>query len=156
MPLPILNTPAPAFALPDATGVQRSLKDYRGTWLLIYFYPKAMTPGCTVQACTVRDNQALLDQLGVTVVGISPDKPALLQKFIEKEQLNFNLLSDAEHVMADAYGAWQEKSMYGRTYMGMARMSVLVDPTGMVRMVWPKVTPAQQAQDVATWFKDNV
>ncbi len=156
MPLPALNTPAPAFALPDASGTQRSLSDYRGTWLLIYFYPKAMTPGCTIQACTVRDNQSLLHQLGVTVVGISPDKPSLLKKFIDKERLNFTLLSDGEHTMADAYGAWQEKSMYGRTYMGMARMSVLIDPAGTVRMVWPKVTPAQQAHDVATWFKNNI
>lgn len=155
MPLPTLQSPAPGFTLPDETGTLRSLNDYRGTWLLIYFYPKAMTPGCTVQACTVRDNGELLKQLGVTVVGVSPDKPTLLKKFIEKEQLNFTLLSDSDHKMADAYGAWQEKSMYGRTYMGMARMSVLVDPAGVVRMVWPKVTPAQQAQDVATWFKDN-
>jgi peroxiredoxin Q/BCP len=156
MPLPTLQTTAPGFTLPDETGTLRSLKDYHGTWLLIYFYPKAMTPGCTVQACTIRDNQALLKKLGVAVVGISPDKPTLLKKFIDKEGLNFTLLSDSDNKMADAYGAWQEKSMYGRTYMGMARMSVLVDPAGLVRMVWPKVTPAQQAQDIAAWFKDNV
>ncbi len=149
------QTPAPNFTLPDAAGKLHSLNDYCGQWLLIYFYPKAMTPGCTVQACALRDGGAALATHQVKVLGVSPDKPALLNKFIEKEQLNFTLLSDADHKMADAYGAWQEKSMYGRTYMGMARMGVLIDPAGVVQHVWPKVTPANQLNDILVWFKSN-
>ncbi len=156
MPLPALNSPAPAFALPDADGHTLRLADFHGSWLLIYFYPKALTPGCTVQACTIRDQSQVLQKLGVKVLGVSPDGPALLKKFIHKEHLNFTLLSDAEHKMADAYGAWQEKQMYGRKYQGMARMSVLVDPQGILRMIWPKVTPAQQVDDVVKWFSSNV
>lgn len=155
MPLPEIGQPAPTFALLDQDNQPQSLKNYLGRWLLIYFYPKALTPGCTTQACVLRDGQATLKQHNVAVVGVSPDKPSLLRKFIEKEQLNFTLLSDSEQKMADAYGAWQEKSMYGRKYMGMARMSVLVDPAGTVQMVWPKVTPAAQLNDLLLWFKNN-
>jgi thioredoxin-dependent peroxiredoxin len=155
MPLPTPGQTAPAFTLPDHAGTLQSLNNYQGKWVVIYFYPKAMTPGCTTQACALRDGQALLKQYNAVVLGVSPDKPALLQKFVEKEHLNFILLSDENHKMADAYGAWQEKSMYGRTYMGMARMTVLIDPTGTVRHVWPKVTPAAQMDDILLWFRNN-
>jgi thioredoxin-dependent peroxiredoxin len=155
MPLPQIGQPAPTFDLLDQDSHPHSLKNYKGRWLLIYFYPKALTSGCTTQACVLRDGQAALNKHNTAVIGVSPDKPALLKKFIEKEQLNFPLLSDSEQKMADAYGAWQEKSMYGRTYMGMARMSVLVDPQGTVCMLWPKVTPAAQLDDLLLWFKNN-
>jgi thioredoxin-dependent peroxiredoxin len=155
MPLPTLGQSAPPFTLPDQDGIPHMLKNYAGRWVLVYFYPKAMTPGCTTQACVLRDGAKELAAHNVTVLGISPDKPSLLKKFIEKEQLNFTLLSDIEHKMADAYGAWQEKSMYGRTYMGMARMSVLINPAGVVQMVWPKVAPANQLDDLLLWFKNN-
>jgi thioredoxin-dependent peroxiredoxin len=156
MPLPTIGASAPSFTLPDEQGTLTSLKDYLGKWVLIYFYPKAMTPGCTVQACTLRDGEGALKALNCSVLGISPDKPALLKKFIISEKLTFKLLSDSEHVMAESYGAWQQKSMYGRSYMGMARMSVLVDPKGIVRQVWPKVTPADQLKDVQVWFSENI
>jgi thioredoxin-dependent peroxiredoxin len=155
MPLPIIGTPAPSFSLPDQTGTLHNLSDYRGQWVITYFYPKALTSGCTTQACTLRDNMAALKALNCVVLGISPDAPALLAKFVEKEGLNFTLLGDQEHKMADAYGAWQQKSMYGRTYMGMVRMTVLIDPIGVVREVWAKVKPEQQATDILEWFKSN-
>jgi peroxiredoxin Q/BCP len=155
MPLPEIGQPAPMFEVLDQDNQLHSLRNYQGRWLFIYFYPKALTPGCTIQACVLRDGQATLHKHNVAVVGVSPDKPTLLKKFIEKEQLNFTLLSDFEQKMADAYGAWQEKSMYGRKYMGMARMSVLIDPQGTVRMVWPKVTPAAQLDDLLMWFDNH-
>lgn len=156
MPLPTIGQSAPPFNLPDEEGTLTNLKDYLSKWVLIYFYPKAMTPGCTVQACTLRDGGETLKALNCSVLGISPDKPALLKKFIENEKLTFKLLSDSDHLMAENYGAWQQKSMYGRSYMGMARMSVLVDPQGIVREVWPKVTPAEQLKDVQVWFSKNI
>jgi peroxiredoxin Q/BCP len=156
MPLPTIGSAAPFFALPNDQGTLTSLKDYLGKWVLIYFYPKAMTPGCTVQACTLRDGEKTLKDLNCVVLGVSPDKPALLKKFIENEKLTFKLLSDSDHKMSESYGAWQQKSMYGRSYMGMARMSVLVDPKGIVRQVWPKVTPADQLKDVQVWFSENI
>lgn len=155
MPLPSLNHPAPDFNRPDSHGILHSLKDYLGKWVIIYFYPKALTSGCTTQACTLRDAIDELKALNCVVLGVSPDEPSLLQKFIEKESLNFTLLSDADHTMADTYGTWQEKSMYGRTYMGMTRTTFLIDPTGTIKMVWPKVTPGTQAEDILVWLKEN-
>jgi thioredoxin-dependent peroxiredoxin len=155
MPIPTIGTPAPHFSLPDETGTLCNLSDYKGKWVVTYFYPKAMTSGCTTQACTLRDGMAKLKALNCVVLGVSPDKPQLLSKFIEKEGLNFTLLADEDHKMADAYGAWQEKSMYGKTYMGMARMTVLIDPSGIIRNVWPKVKPEQQVDDILLWFKSN-
>jgi peroxiredoxin Q/BCP len=155
MPLPSIGNHAPAFTRPDQFGRLHNLSDYKGKWIVTYFYPKALTSGCTTQACTLRDNMTAFKALNCVILGISPDAPTLLKKFIEKEELNFTLLSDADHTMADAYGAWQEKSMYGRTYVGMARMTVLIDPNGVVQAVWPKVKPEQHAEDILVWFKSN-
>jgi len=122
--------PAPDFSLPDAEGNKVSLADYRGRTLLVYFYPAAMTPGCTKQACDFRDNLAELNDAGFDVVGISPDKPAKLAKFVEKEGLTFPLLSDEDRSVLSVYGAFGEKQMYGRTVTGVIRSTFVVGPDG--------------------------
>lgn len=135
--------PAPDFALTDQDGNKVSLGDYKGKKLLLYFYPKASTPGCTTQACSVKDNSSQLDSLNIARVGMSPDKPEKQKKFEEKYSLNFPLLSDEEHVTAEAYGAWGEKSMYGKKYMGIIRSSFLIDEEGKIIDAWYKVKPAE-------------
>lgn len=130
---------APAFNLPDRNGDKVRLSSFKGKPVLVYFYPKADTPGCTTQACGLRD---VASQIGdAVVVGISPDAPAKLGKFDDKYQLGFTLLSDPEHATIEAYGAWGERSMYGRKFMGVVRSAVLVDATGKVSHVWPKISP---------------
>lgn len=134
---------APDFDLADQDGNRVKLSDYRGKKLLVYFYPKADTPGCTKQACSVRDARSDLSKSGLTVVGVSPDAPKKQKKFEEKYDLNFPLLSDTDHAVADAYGAWGEKSMYGKKYEGIIRSSVLVDENGKVAGTWYKVKPEE-------------
>ena len=133
---------APAFALADQHGKTVKLSDFKGQKLLVYFYPKASTPGCTVQSCNVRDARRDFLQKGVAVVGISPDKPSAQKKFDEKNGLGFPLLADTEHACADAYGVWGEKSMYGRTYFGIVRSAFLIDEKGKIAGAWYKVSPA--------------
>ena len=133
--------PAPGFELPDQAGRSVKLADYRGRTLLVYFYPKADTPGCTAQSCSIRDAQEDLSGLGVDVVGISPDKPGKQQRFDEKFGLGFPLLSDPDHAVADAYGTWGERSMYGKAYMGIIRSSFLIDEDGQILRAWYKVKP---------------
>ena len=132
---------APAFALLDQTGAIRKLGDYKGRKLLVYFYPKADTPGCTTQSCSVRDARRGLARQGVDVVGISPDKPAAQQKFDSKYSLGFPLLADEDHAIAEAFGVWGEKSMYGRKYMGIVRSAFLLDEKGKVVEAWYGVSP---------------
>jgi peroxiredoxin Q/BCP len=132
--------PAPDFTLLDASGEDVSLAGFRGRKVLVYFYPKADTPGCTKQACGLRDALPELD--GAVVVGISPDKPAALTRFDTKYGLGFPLLSDPEHAVAEAYGAWGEKKNYGRTYQGIIRSAFLVDEEGRIEQAWPKISPA--------------
>ena len=139
MPLS-LGDAAPDFTLLDASGAEVSLGDLRGRKVLVYFYPKADTPGCTKQACGLRD--ALSDLGDAAVVGISPDKPAALTRFDTKYGLGFPLLSDPDHAVAEAYGAWGEKKNYGRTYMGIIRSAFLVDEEGRIEQAWPKISPA--------------
>jgi len=134
---------APAFKLKDQRGNPVKLGDYAGRKLLVYFYPKADTPGCTTQSCAVRDAGAELAELGVDVVGISPDAPARQQKFDAKYDLGFPLLADEDHAVAEAFGAWGEKSMYGRKYMGIIRSSFLIDEKGRIAAAWYKVSPKQ-------------
>ena len=130
---------APDFTLLDQEGEQFALSKSRGRKVLVYFYPKADTPGCTTQACGLRD---ILGDIGeTTVVGISPDAPAKQKKFDDKYGLGFPLLSDEDHAVADAYGAWGEKSMYGKKYFGVIRSAFLVDEEGNLAEVWPKISP---------------
>lgn len=133
---------APDFTLLDQHGesftLSKSLKK-RKAWHLIYFYPKANTPGCTAQACGLRD--ALSDLGGIAVVGISPDAPGAQAAFDEKFSIGFPLLSDPDHAVADQYGAWGEKSMYGRTYRGIIRSAFLIDEQGSIAEAWPKISP---------------
>lgn len=126
--------PAPEFTLNDAAGTPVSLKDFRGKKTIVYFYPAASTPGCTKQACDFRDSLESLRALGYAVVGISPDATSKLEKFTAKEELNFPLLSDEDHKVAEAYGAWGEKKNYGRTYEGLIRSTVVVDEQGKVAL----------------------
>lgn len=131
---------APGFDLPDQTGKRVALVSYAGRMVLVYFYPKADTPGCTAQACGLRD---VLGDIGDTgVVGVSPDPPAQQAKFDQKYGLGFPLLSDEDHSVAEAYGVWTERSMYGRRYMGILRSAFLVDGDGKLDQVWYKISPA--------------
>jgi thioredoxin-dependent peroxiredoxin len=130
---------APDFKLTDQDGNAVTLKQFRGRKVLVYFYPKADTPGCTTQACGLRD---VVDQVGTTaIVGISPDKPDKQKKFDDKYGLGFSLLSDADHAIAESYGAWGERSMYGKKYMGIIRSAFLIDEKGRIEQAWPKISP---------------
>ena len=132
---------APDFNLQDQDGARAALSDFHGRKLLLYFYPKADTPGCTAQACSVQENLLDLAGLGVDAVGISPDPPERQKKFARKYKLSFRLLSDPEHRVAAAYGAWGEKSMYGKTYEGILRSSFLIGGDGRILRAWYKVSP---------------
>ncbi|MFE9096382.1 thioredoxin-dependent thiol peroxidase [Streptomyces sp. NPDC007264] len=124
--------PAPDFTLPDADGAEVSLADHRGRKVIVYFYPAALTPGCTKQACDFTDNLELLAGAGYDVIGISPDKPEKLAKFREKEELKVTLLADPDKKVLDAYGAFGEKKLYGKTIVGVIRSTVIVDEEGKV------------------------
>lgn len=132
---------APDFALMDQGGHRVALADFAGKPLLIYFYPKAGTSGCTTQAVAVRDALTEFAARGLAVAGISPDAPEALKRFDEKHGLGFPLLSDADHRVAEAYGVWGEKKLYGRSYMGVVRSAFLVDPAGRIAAAWYKVSP---------------
>jgi len=134
--------PAPPFSLHDQHGATARLADFAGRKVLVYFYPAADTPGCTTQSCDLRDHLRDLAGLGVDVVGISPDEPDDQLAFDRKFSLGFPLLSDPDHAVAEAYGAWGERSMYGKTYMGIIRSSFLIGEDGRVAHAWPKVKPA--------------
>jgi peroxiredoxin Q/BCP len=133
--------PAPSFSLPDQSGATVRLKDYRGRTLLVYFYPKADTPGCTTQSCAVRDAREDFSGLDVDVVGISVSGVEDQAAFDEKFGLGFPLMSDPDHAVADAWGAWGEKSLYGKKYLGVIRSSFLIDEKGRVLRSWYKVSP---------------
>ena len=132
---------APNFKLKDQNDKQVSLSDYKGGKLLVYFYPKADTPGCTKQACSIRDSSNELIDDGIAAVGISPDEPVKQKKFDDKYDLKFPLLSDPDHKIAEAYGAWGEKSMYGKTYEGIIRSSFLIGENGKILQAFYKVKP---------------
>lgn len=130
---------APAFSLPSSSGANVSLKDLKGKTVVLYFYPKDNTPGCTQEACDFRDNFARIQAAGALVFGVSADSIASHRKFQQKLELPFELLSDESHTMLEAYGAWKEKSMYGRTFMGIERSTVVIDANGVVKHMFPKV-----------------
>ncbi|HCN39564.1 thioredoxin-dependent thiol peroxidase [Rothia sp. (in: high G+C Gram-positive bacteria)] len=129
-----IGAPAPAFTLPTAGGDAVSLSDYLGRKVIVYFYPKASTPGCTTQACDFRDSLESLSAHGYSVLGVSPDSAEALEKFIRTQNLTFSLLSDEDHAVAERYGAWGEKKNYGKTYTGLIRSTIVVNEDGMVEM----------------------
>ena len=142
------GTPAPDFTLPDQHGEPVTLSALRGKPVVLYFYPKADTPGCTTQACGVRDHRADYAKLGAVVLGVSPDPVKPIAKFAEKYELGFTLLSDEDHAVAEAYGVWVQKSMYGRTYWGMERTTFVIDADGKIKEIFRKVKPAEHDQKV--------
>jgi thioredoxin-dependent peroxiredoxin len=130
---------SPAFSLADQTGTERSLEEFRGSRVLVFFYPKADTPGCTQQACGLRD---IAGEIGdVKIIGISPDKPEKQAKFDTKHSLGFPLLADVDRVAAEAFGVWQEKTSYGTTYMGIVRSAFLIDANQTIEVAWYKISP---------------
>jgi thioredoxin-dependent peroxiredoxin len=135
------GTNAPDFTLPDQEGDDVSLSDFRGQPVVLYFYPKADTPGCTTQACGIRDHRADYEAAGAVVLGVSPDPVDAVKKFADKQSLNFRLLADEDHAVCDLYGVWGEKTNYGRTYWGAQRSTFIIDPDGTVAKVFPKVSP---------------
>jgi thioredoxin-dependent peroxiredoxin len=139
--LPDVGDIAPTFELLDQDGQTVKLADFAGRTVVLYFYPKADTPGCTTQACGIRDRSGEYEAAGAVVLGVSPDEPKDLKKFADKYGLPFTLLSDAEHKVADDYGVWAEKSMYGRTYWGNQRATFIIDAGGKIAHVFPKVSP---------------
>jgi peroxiredoxin Q/BCP len=139
---------APAFELADQDGRRVKLSDFSGQKVVLYFYPKADTPGCTTQACGIRDREADYASAGAVVLGVSPDEPGKLRRFADKHGLRFTLLADTDHEVAEAYGVWVEKSMYGRTYFGNQRATFLIDEDGVVRHVLPKVSPKTHDDEV--------
>ncbi len=140
--------PAPAFTLPDQDGNEVSLADFAGQTVVLYFYPKANTSGCTTQACGVREHRADYEEAGAVVLGVSPDPVKEVKKFHDKQELNFTLLADSDHAVCEAYGTWQEKSMYGRKYWGSTRSTFVIDGEGVVQHVIAKAKPATHDDDV--------
>jgi thioredoxin-dependent peroxiredoxin len=139
---------APDFTLPDQDGNPVSLADLRGQSVVLYFYPKADTPGCTTQACGVRDHLPDYNAAGSVVLGVSPDPVKAVKKFHDKQGLNFTLLADEDHAVCEAYGVWAEKSMYGKTYWGALRATFVIDSEGVIRHVIPKVSPKTHDDEV--------
>jgi thioredoxin-dependent peroxiredoxin len=132
---------APDFTLPDQDGNEVSLADLKGETVVLYFYPRADTPGCTTQACGIRDRRADYKKAGARVIGVSPDTVEAVKKFAGKFDLDFTLLADADHAVAERYGAWVEKSMYGKKYMGVQRATFIIGPDGKIAKAFPKVSP---------------
>ena len=145
---PTVGSPAPGFDLPASTGGRVKLGDFAGKTLVLYFYPRADTPGCTAEACGFRDSAEDYRKAGVAVVGISPDPVEDVTKFAGKFHLNFALLADADHAVCETYGVWQEKSMYGKRYMGAARTTFVIGPEGRITHVFEKVKPEGHERQV--------
>lgn len=146
---------APHFTLPNQNNEMVSLTQFQGKKVLVYFYPKALTPGCTTQACGLRDSKAELENLGLVILGISPDSPKKLAQFIEKKELNFTLLSDEEHLVAEQFGVWGEKKFMGRTFDGIHRISFLIDEQGKIAQVFDKFKTTDHHQVVLDYLKNN-
>jgi thioredoxin-dependent peroxiredoxin len=139
---------APAFTATDQDGRTVKLSDFKGRRVVLYFYPKDDTPGCTTEACGIRDSYAEFERRGVAVLGVSPDSTASHRKFADKFTLPFTLLADTDKAIVEAYGVWGEKKLYGRAYMGTLRVTYLIDEKGRIEAVWPKVSPKSHAADI--------
>jgi peroxiredoxin Q/BCP len=148
MSTPAAGDPAPEVVLPDEHGTIHRLSEQRGKWVILYFYPKDDTPGCTIEACEFRDANETIQDQGAVVWGVSPQGAGSKAAFKSKFGLPFTLLADEQHHVAEAYGAWVEKHNYGKTYWGTARITLLIDPEGRVARVWPKVKPEGHAAEV--------
>lgn len=146
--MPNINDIAPDFTLNNQEGTPVSLKDYKGKKVVLYFYPKDQTPGCIKEACSFRDNMETFQNKNTIVLGVSIDSEKSHQNFINKQSLNFTLLSDPEKVLAQAYGVWGEKKMYGRTYMGIFRKTFLIDEKGIITKIYDKVNVTNHAIDI--------
>jgi thioredoxin-dependent peroxiredoxin len=147
------NIPAPDFSLLDETGANRKLSDFRGHAVVLYFYPKDDTPGCTTEACAFRDDYSVYAAAGVTILGVSPDSPKSHTKFKEKYHLPFTLLADEDHKVCELYGAWGPKKFMGREYEGVLRTTFVIDPDGMVAKVFPGVKPDGHSAEVLAALK---
>lgn len=157
MSFPTVGHMAPAFTLPDANGERVALKDFRGAkHVVLYFYPRAMTPGCTVQACGLRDSAAELARLDAVALGVSPDPVARLQKFRDKESLNFTLLSDEDRAVANKYGCWGLKKFMGRESMGILRTTFIIGRDGRLKQIIDKVKTKSHHDDVVQWLRTNM
>jgi thioredoxin-dependent peroxiredoxin len=150
-----INDKAPQFTLPDENGKEVSLTGLRGNVVVLYFYPRSDTPGCTVEACEFRDTYQKIQKTGAMIFGISPDTPKAQKKFQEKFSLPFSLLADADKKVAEAYGVVQEKNMYGKKVMGIARTTFIIGPDGNVKHIFVKVKPEGHAEEVLAYLKES-
>ena len=146
---------APDFNLPDDTGALRSLRDFRGSKVILYFYPKDDTPGCTTESCNFRDDYSAYSEAGLVILGVSPDSVKSHKKFIEKFNLPFPLLADVDHTMSEAYGVWAKKKFMGKEYMGVLRTTFLIDEKGMVTHVFENVKPAEHSAEILAMVSSN-
>jgi len=153
IPTPKLGNNAPAFTLLDQNGIKVSLKDFKGKTVVVYFYPRAMTPGCTLQACGIRDSKSKLKNAKAVVLGISPDEPDKLAKFTKKKELNFTLLSDPDHKIAEKYGVWGMKQFMGKKFMGIIRTTFIVNKQGKLIHIMDKFKTKTHHEDVLESLK---
>jgi peroxiredoxin Q/BCP len=149
-----IHDKAPEFSLPDQNGKEVSLKSFRGNYVVLYFYPRADTPGCTIEACEFRDSYKKIQKTGAVILGISPDTPKAQKKFEEKYDLPFTLLGDADKKVCNAYGVIQEKNMYGKKVMGVARTTFIIGPDGKIKHIFHKVKPQGHAEEVLAYLKE--
>ena len=152
--MPKVGDKAPEFTLTSGEGNQVSLKDYKGKWVVLYFYPRADTPGCTIEACSFRDSFKRVESIGAVVLGVSPDTAQAQKKFVDKFDLPFTLVADADKKICNAYGVIQEKNMYGKKVMGVARTTFIIGPDGKIKHIFQKVKPEGHAEEVLDWLKE--
>lgn len=149
-----INDKAPEFTSVDQNGEKSALKDYKGKWVVLYFYPRADTPGCTIEACSFRDSFKRVEKIGAVVLGVSPDTAKDQKKFADKFDLPFTLVEDDNKKICNAYGVIQEKNMYGKKVMGVARTTFIIGPDGKIKHIFEKVKPEGHAEQVLEWLKE--